>query len=444
MLDSRRLTQFAESSPALRFKAAFLADHPEGTLYLVGGAVRDVLLGRKTVDIDLVAARIPREKLEAWFAQNGQADLTGRVFGVYKFSPNYQLPTTDCPPIDIVLPRTEKPMEGSLGGYRDFDTQSDPSLSIERDLARRDFTVNAMAYDLRMSVLEDPFNGLIDLEARHLRAVGEPAVRFGEDLSRLLRGIRFACQLGFEIDADTWTALCALMPEGNRTRTRPDGGSEFVLPRETVGRELAKALVADPARAARLLAESGALKTFLPEAERAIQMRETAEALESKPSLPATLAILLREARPEAAKLALERSGLASLPTGSALRAQAEDVAWIIRELHAKEDVMKPMPSAFERTYLGARGELLMETLDALKQTDFIAAIRDRRAAIEKACGRSLPIPALLNGHDVLALGIPAGPRIRALLDLVRDAQLNGEIRSKADAIALLKTNTAP
>lgn len=439
MFDSRRLTQMIESSPALRFRTAFLADHPTGTLFLVGGAVRDALLGRTTVDIDLVASGIPREKLEAWFKLHGQADLTGRVFGVYKF-----IPQGSSVSVDIALPRTERPTEGSLGGYRDFDAQSDPNLSIERDLARRDFTVNATAYDLRMNVLEDPFGGLRDLEARIIRAVGEPALRFGEDLSRLLRGIRFACQLGFEIDTETWTALCALMPEANRTRQRPDGGSEFVLPRETVGRELAKALLADPARAARLLADSGALKVFLLDAERAISLPETLEALAVRPSLPATLAILLREARPEVAKLALERSGLASLPSGSALRAQAEDVAWIIRELHTKNTVMNLAPSTFERAYLGARGELLMETLDALKQTDFVTAIRARREAIEKSCDRPLPVPALIDGHDVLVLGVPPGPRIRTLLDFVRDAQLNGEVRTKSKALELLKTKITP
>ncbi len=448
-----RIERALAGHQALRFLPPLLAAFPEAEAYLVGGAVRDLLLNRPTADYDFVLRRLPREAVETWFSARGQLDLVGRVFGVYKFLPACcQLPTASCHPIDLALPRTETPASGRLGGYRDFDVQSDPSLPIERDLARRDFTVNAMAYDVRQRELIDPFEGRRDLQARLIRAVGTPRERFAEDLSRLLRGMRFACQLDFEIDADTWLAMRQTMPEGNRTRTRADGASEFVLPRETVGRELAKALDAQPLRAAQLFLASGAFACFLPEVARAAQKRPDRflAPLEARPSLPAALALLLRETTPANAKRALNAAGLSSLPRHSGLRAMAEDVAWIVERLAAAPDASAAETTPghdFERTYMNERGTWYLEALSALGKTELVDAARARIAAIRERCGisgsrRGDPIPSLATGGDVLALGVAPGPRVRELLDAVRDAQFAGEIRTKEEAVAALRTWT--
>src|SRR3989338_5603258 len=128
----------------------FLSAHPTAKLYLVGGAVRDALLNRRfhEVDFDFVVTGLAAPELEAWFRTRGELNLVGQHFGVYKFMPTGFSPeNTEF--IDIALPRTEAVAQGSLGGYKDFDVQSDPHLPIQDDLARRDFTINAMAFDVR-------------------------------------------------------------------------------------------------------------------------------------------------------------------------------------------------------------------------------------------------------------------------------------------------------
>lgn len=451
MIDpTSRIERALAAEPTLRFVTPLLAAFPAAELYLVGGAVRDLLLGRPTADFDFVVRGMKRQEIERWFETRGRIDLTGRVFGVYKFSPTG---FEAAHPVDIALPRTETPTPGSLGGYRDFDAQSDPALPIEKDLARRDFTVNAFAFDVRSKTLVDAFNGQRDLDGRVIRAVGVPRERFLEDLSRLLRGIRQACQLGFEIDADTWLAIQQIIPEANRTRTRADGGSEFVLPRETVGRELSKALAAHPARAARLLLTSGAFACFLPDVARAASTDTDAffAPLEQKPSLPVTLALLLRQATPEAAKRALNAAGLSSLPRESALRAMAEDVAWIVEGLKVPPTPEKiaAMPGhAFERTFMNERGGLYVEALNALGKSDAAEAVQARVESIYQACEipkirRDEPIAPLVTGADVIALGIAPGPRVRSLLDAVRDAQFDGNVKSRDEALERLKSKSA-
>ena len=165
----------------------------EGQVYLVGGAVRDALLGLPSKDADYLVTGVPlktlRTRLETW----ARVDLVGSSFGVLKLT--FQSET-----VDVALPRTER----STGlHHRDFTVSHDPNLSLETDLMRRDFTVNAMAKRLTDGALIDPFGGALDLEHRVLRAVGDANERFLEDPLRMLRLARFMAKLGFTPDPAT-------------------------------------------------------------------------------------------------------------------------------------------------------------------------------------------------------------------------------------------------
>src|SRR3990167_4013873 len=133
------LFQFLQQQPALFFLPLFLQEHPQSDLYLVGGAVRDLLLKKKeVVDFDFVVRNLSPTELETWLQKKGTVNLVGKHFGVYKFMPK-GFTVDQLEWIDIALPRTEKGTKENLGGYRDFDIQSDPLLPIEKDLERRDF-----------------------------------------------------------------------------------------------------------------------------------------------------------------------------------------------------------------------------------------------------------------------------------------------------------------
>src|SRR3989344_1450256 len=231
------------------------ARFPRAEIFLVGGAVRDAILGRPTQDVDFVVRNVGKAPLERFLAQHGTVNLVGKRFGVFKFKPT-GLSAYD---LDIALPRTEHSLQHS-GAYRDFKISSNSALPIEQDLSRRDFTVNAMAWDLYGRRLVDPFGGMADLKKKIIRTVGAPRPRLGEDYSRLLRAIRFAGQLGFTIDKQTWSALRADIKKLNRS-----AGGERIVPFEVIAKELVKMFNANPVLALMLLDQSGALKLLMPE-----------------------------------------------------------------------------------------------------------------------------------------------------------------------------------
>jgi len=207
--------------------------------YVVGGAVRDALLGRPVNDHDwVVVGATPAQMLQAGFRQVG-ADF-----------PVFLHPRTSE---EYALARTERK---SAPGYRGFVVHADPSVTLHDDLSRRDLTINAMA-QRRDGTLIDPFGGAADLRARVLRHVS-PA--FAEDPVRILRVARFAARFaGFQVAPET----LALM------RTMVAAGEVHALVAERVWQELARGLMeAQPSRMFELLRDCGALRVLLPEVDR--------------------------------------------------------------------------------------------------------------------------------------------------------------------------------
>ena len=222
--------------------AAFVADGHQ--LALVGGPVRDLLLGRTAPDIDLTTDARPevvRELLKRW----GDAwwDV-GIAFGTVGARKGEHLVEVTTYRADVYRHDSRKP-EVSYGD------------SLEGDLLRRDFAVNAMAVDLRTSAFVDPYGGLDDLTARVLRTPGPPEVSFADDPLRMLRAARFAAQLGFTVDP---AALTAMTEMADRIE---------IVSAERVRDELAKLLLApDPRAGLGLLVATGLAERVLPELPR--------------------------------------------------------------------------------------------------------------------------------------------------------------------------------
>ena len=283
------------------FVKKLFAECPKAEVYLVGGAVRDIFLGRETKDYDFVVRNVSITRLQKFLQANGKVNLVGKKFGVLKFAPTF-LPSQSEPPImvggklrkyprslerqqksslstrddmyepiDIALPRTEFSI-GNTGHYRDFHIQSDSSLSIEDDLSRRDFTINALAWDVKRNVCIDPFGGQADLKKKIICAVGKPAARFQEDYSRALRAVRFACSLGFTIEEETARAVTRFVKKLNdeivseeRLAKHCDSNTLRVVPYEVIAKEMVRAFVANPVRALDLYDSFGLFKTLAPE-----------------------------------------------------------------------------------------------------------------------------------------------------------------------------------
>ena len=159
--------------------------------YIVGGGLRDSLLGKTPSDYDMTTSALPEEMLEI-FADHRVIE-TGLKHGTLTV-------ISDGNPIEITTFRVD-------GGYTDSRHPDSVSFtrSLPEDLARRDFTVNAMAYNSRVGLV-DRFGGIEDLDGKTIRAVGDPRKRFGEDALRIMRAFRFSAQLGFEIEGKTLEA----------------------------------------------------------------------------------------------------------------------------------------------------------------------------------------------------------------------------------------------
>jgi tRNA nucleotidyltransferase (CCA-adding enzyme) len=163
-----------------------------GKIYAIGGAVRDEFLGKKSKDLDVLISGIDLINLEKILKKYGKVDLVGKSFGIIKFKP-----FGEEEDIDIAIPRVDK----RVGlGHKGFEVFADPFIPIEKEMSRRDFTINAIAKDIDGNVI-DPFNGLEDLKNKTIRAVSEDS--FSDDELRMLRAVQFASRFGFKIAPET-------------------------------------------------------------------------------------------------------------------------------------------------------------------------------------------------------------------------------------------------
>jgi tRNA nucleotidyltransferase (CCA-adding enzyme) len=228
--------------------------------YLVGGAVRDELLGLDSKDADFLVPGLDTEGLRAALARHGRVEdlvVADRLVGVRLHPRDGHIRSLTPAGIEFAPPRKEV----STGpGRHDFEIVADASLSVEDDMRRRDFTVNAMARRLDDGELVDPLGGRADLEARRLRTVSPQSFR--EDPLRLVRALRFVSQLGFEPDEELLAQMREEAPAVQLVSGERIGGG---LAADGMG-ELSKLLLgAEPARALRLARDTGVLVELLPE-----------------------------------------------------------------------------------------------------------------------------------------------------------------------------------
>ncbi|HEU4587055.1 MAG TPA: CCA tRNA nucleotidyltransferase [Gemmatimonadales bacterium] len=357
-------------------------------VWCVGGAVRDAILGAsgaagrvEASDIDFTTSARP-EEVQRLFRRTINIGAKYGTVGVLDRNRVLHEVTT----------------------FR-HDVQTDGrhavveyGASLEEDLARRDFTINAIAYHPIRREWRDPFGGAADLAAGVVRAVGEPSARFREDYLRILRALRFAARFGFALDPATWEAARAAAP-GMRQ-----------LSAERVRDELSKSL-----RTARsiehlvtLWREVGAAAQLVPELETGGGPYVAAEA-DRQPRDPVLLTALLC-ASPSAVLRRLRGSNDEVARAEAIERGPAEPAAldaeavrrWLARVRGAADDLM-------------ALWRLRHGTTAPWAGT--VAEIRERGDALTRG-------QLALNGADLQALGIPRGPRIGELLDALLDRVL--------------------
>jgi tRNA nucleotidyltransferase (CCA-adding enzyme) len=233
--------------------------------YLVGGAVRDELLGRESKDADFLVPGVDHAELRERLAPHGRVEdmiVADQLVGVRLYPRDEELRRLVPAGIELTPPRVER----STGpGHQDFEIVTDRATTVEQDMQRRDFTINAMARRLDDGTLVDPFGGQEDLRRGILRTVSPRS--FVEDPLRLVRGLRFVSQLGFDPDESTLAQMRAEAPRVRLVSGERIGGG---IAADGMG-ELSKLLLgAQPAKALALARDTGVLVEVLPEFERAI------------------------------------------------------------------------------------------------------------------------------------------------------------------------------
>lgn len=384
--------------------------------WCVGGAIRDALLGHPGLDWDLATAARPSEVQRLFrrtvpvgieFGTVGVLDDGGRLHEVTTFRRDV---------------RTD-------GRHAEVEFGS----SLEDDLARRDFTINAIAYSPSRGEIRDPFDGRADLERRIVRAVGDPRERMREDRLRALRALRFAARFDFEIEGATWSAIAESGPQLGQ------------LSAERVKQELEKTMdqVPRPARALRWWRSSGALETLVPALAAINDLTLASIDCLPAPGLPN---------RPQRrtnrlAALFADLDEPTATRTLRALKFSNADVAWMAAVAAGAGTARTALEPAFAGGKSPGDGVLrgVVSRVGRLRAGPVVRVLAARWAAMREAgvaapsesAIRSLhrrmtriafhdPIEVgdlAIDGEDLRTAGIPPGPEmgkiLRALLDVV-------------------------
>jgi tRNA nucleotidyltransferase (CCA-adding enzyme) len=431
-----------------------------GRALIVGGWVRDRLRGRPSKDVDMEVFGVAQERLPPLLARCGRVEAVGQSFPVYKV---VRRETGEV--IDVALPRRESK---SGRGHKGFEVHGDPFMSIEDAARRRDFTVNAIAWDPLTGDYEDPFDGRGDIERRVLRVV-DPAT-FADDSLRVLRALQFAARFEFTLHDDT-AAICRGIPLDDLPAERIWGELEKLLlqaERPSIGFALALDLgVVD-----RLLPEMRPLvgceqePEWHPEGDvwtHTLMVIDKARELNAdldRPRLtaimlgavchdlgkPATTAVLdgrirsldHEQAGVEPTLAVLERLNLHTID-GFDVRTQ---VVGLVAH-HLKPGMFHKAPNVGDGAFRRLAQKVDLELLARLARADclgrtggFDCSAMDWFLERARALGVEHQPPApLLLGRHLLALGLTPGPRVGEILKQVYEKQLDGEVRTVEEAL---------
>lgn len=424
-------------------------------LYLVGGTVRDLILGRTSHDLDLTTDATPDEvKQLAREARVRRIYTVGERFGTIGLVLNGRK-------VEITTFRSEQYEPGSRKPAVAFGT------TLEDDLARRDFTINAMACDILSGEVVDPFGGADDLRAGVVRAVGEPTQRFAEDPLRLMRAVRFSVELGFAIEPRTAEGIAAAAP------------ALASISRERVMEEMNRILLSpEPGRGVRLLCDLGLMAYIIPEVLELRGMDQDRyhhkDVFEHTllvvdrvaPDLPLRWAGLLHDiAKPRTVSFEdgevhfwghehLGEQMARQILTRLRLDAHTIDVVARLIRMHLRANqYAEDWTDGAVRRLMREVGEDLWRLFD-LSRADVtshrparVEAAVSRVVALEERCRRIAEREAVealrspLDGNDLMQLfGRPPGPWIRPvkdyLLGLVIEGELGPDDKERAEQLA--------
>jgi poly(A) polymerase len=412
--------------------------------FFAGGWVRDYLLRRKAKDIDIATSATPEQVLRL-FPRSVPVGAEFGVIQVRSYGRSYEVATF----------RREGPY---LDGRHPSKVEY---TGPKQDALRRDFTINGLFYDPIADRVIDYVHGRNDLQHRLLRTIGDPAERFTEDNLRMLRAIRLACNLGFQIVPATWEAIVGLAPGIARVSW------------ERIRDELLKILTGiDRARALDMLAESGLLKHILPEVDslRGPGQQEpqpendvfahtrAAVDLLRNPTPVLSLGTLLHDVARPCTGTAPEGTGLdshAELGAGIAsdicrrLRLsneELEQVVGLVRD-HLRFIEVRQMRESTLKRFLRRpdfSDHLELHRANCLAHRRSLDDYDFCREKLAEFGREGLHPPALIGGQDLIDLGFAPGPLFSGILREVEDLQLENVLKTREEALEHVRRSFRP
>ncbi|MBQ9001942.1 MAG: HD domain-containing protein [Eggerthellaceae bacterium] len=414
--------------------------------WVVGGCVRDSLLGREVNDFDIATSACWKQVESVMQDAGFTVHRTGVRHGTVTA-------TLDGVPLEITTYRSD-------GAYSDGRHPDEVTFvgSIEEDLARRDFTVNALAFHPDRGLL-DCWGGVSDLEAGVIRTVGDPARRFGEDGLRILRGCRFASQLGFEIDEETLQAM------KSRKRMLLGVSAERVtheLDALLLGEHVHDALMETVGVLCAVIPELAACKGFDQKTPYHIYdvWEHIAWVVQRCPAdrVVRWAALFHDIGKPAACFLDGDRAHFyghallsASLAKGAMERLLMSPAFMnrVLTLVRIHDDQIAATPKSVRRALVRLGGDVgLFRGLIGLKRADALAQSELGRPRVELADELEKTLDGVIaseaafsvkqlaiNGNDVLALGIPAGPKVGELLGAALDAVIDERVENERGAL---------
>jgi len=422
--------------------------------YLAGGCVRDLLLSREPADYDVATSATPQEVMRLF----PQTYAVGAQFGVVLVPVRKNDDKASDEPGSYTI---EVATFRSDGAYSDGRHPDEVRFSNEArlDVQRRDFTINGLLLDPATAEVLDFVGGREDLKLGVIRTIGEPHQRFAEDKLRLLRAVRFAARFGYTIEDKTLTAIRRLAPQISQ------------VSRERIRDEILKMLTEGHARRAfELLDETGLLEQVLPEVKKMqgveqppqfhpegdvwIHTLMLLEGLSAGCSKILALGALLHDVgKPPTFRRAPDRIRFdqhAEVGTRMAEEIcrrfrlsndETEQVCALVANHMRFSDVTRMKESTFKRFVRMPqfKEHLELHRLDCLGSHRSLDLYEFTREKLRNLPAEQIRPEPLLTGDDLIQAGFAPGPQFKELLTAVEDAQLEGTIRTKEEALALVR-----
>ncbi len=421
------------------------------TTYFAGGCVRDALLGRPPRDIDIATAATPEEIIDLFPHTRG----IGKAFGVMQVQ-------RDKHRYEVATFRVDRDyVDGRRPESVEFSTP-------EEDALRRDFTVNGMFFDPLHDDVIDWVEGQKDLRDRRIRAIGSPDLRFTEDHLRMLRAIRFAATLDFDLEVETEEAI------------RNHAPRIVEISSERIAQELTRILTepAQPGEALLLLHRTGLLSHFLPEVAALANQEQppnyhpegdvlthTTMMLDrmKHPTMTLAYSILFHDVgKPATAELTREPDGTDRLRFNRHAQVGAEMTEGILQRLrlpnqhiqaithcvrnHMRFMEVPHMRDATLRRLIGALTfpvELELHRLDCLCSNGDLTSFEFLRDYLDRMQHQPVLPDRWINGIDVMELGVVKGPEVGHWITQAYDEQLEGNFESRESLLAWLREEIA-